>query len=65
MIYPVDRMWRQLPAALPIRLSDDYIESNPNFPGGLLTSKPTRSNALGCSAASAFFVLACCPMKNF
>ena len=34
--------------------SDDYLNSNSAFPGGLLTSKPTWWNAFGCSATSAF-----------
>ena len=33
------------------------MKSNPALPGGLLKSKPTWSNAFGCSATSAFFVL--------
>ena len=33
------------------------MKSNPALPGGSLTSKPTWSNAFGCSATSAFFVL--------
>ena len=33
------------------------MKGNPALPGGLLKSKPTWSNALGCSATSAFFVL--------
>src|SRR6202030_1155025 len=31
------------------------MKGNPAVPGGLLTSKPTWSNASGCSATSAFF----------
>ena len=31
------------------------MKSNPVFPGGLLTSKPTWSNALECWSTSAFF----------
>ena len=34
------------------------MKSNPAVPGGSLTSKPTWSNTSGCSATSAFFVLA-------
>ena len=33
------------------------MKSNPALPGGSLTSKPMWSNAFGCSATSAFFVL--------
>ena len=33
------------------------MKSNPALLGGLLKSKPTRSNTFGCSATSAFFVL--------
>jgi hypothetical protein len=33
------------------------MQSNPASPGGSLTSKPTWSNACGCSATSAVFVL--------
>jgi hypothetical protein len=33
------------------------MKRNPDFPGGSLKSMPTWSNALGCSATSAFFVL--------
>src|ERR1700682_5648252 len=32
------------------------MKGNPAVPGGSLTSKPTWSNTLGCSATSAFFV---------
>ena len=32
------------------------MKSNPAVPGGSLTSKPTWSNAFGCSATSAFFL---------
>ena len=32
------------------------MQGNPAVPGGSLTSKPTWSNALGCSATSAFFM---------
>ena len=32
------------------------MKNNPAVPGGSLTSKPTWSNAFGCSATSAFFV---------
>jgi hypothetical protein len=30
------------------------MKNNPALPGGLLKSKPTWSNAFGCSATSAF-----------
>jgi hypothetical protein len=55
-----------VPGAFPAKWSDDYIKSTPVFPGGLLTSKPTWSNARGCSATSAFFVLGGChdPLKQ-
>ena len=33
------------------------MKNNPALPGGSLKSKPTWSNAFGCSATSAFFVL--------
>jgi hypothetical protein len=33
------------------------MKNNPALPGGSLKSKPMRSNAFGCSATSAFFVL--------
>jgi hypothetical protein len=33
------------------------MKSNPDLPGGLMTSKPTWSNALGCSTTSAFLFL--------
>ena len=34
------------------------MKNNPALPGGSLKSKPTWPNAFGCSATSAFFVLA-------
>ena len=34
------------------------MEGNPDLPGGSLASKPTWWNTSGCSATSAFFVLA-------
>ena len=34
------------------------MKNNPALPGGPLKSKPTWSNAFGCSATSAFLFLA-------
>ena len=47
------------PEALPYNVaqSSDEMKCNPDLPGGSLKSKPTWSNAQGCSATSAFFVL--------